>query len=323
MRVGVVATGSMELIALPQALASLFVDHEFFPIADVLPATPFPGFTSNKLPFPPGNKPELQRLLEEVGARLHPGDPVDPVDMIVILDDVELDNMDQHELVVDTFRATLECYFRELVVPAGVERGPFIQRLRVAFRRKVSFHLISPMVEAWLFADPEGPERAGVPASRCPPLVTPVRDPEQFRTFDRDYETFDNNQCVGWAQLQVQRRTGRRITSSRQKSNKPAWVGTFDRTLHPKAYLAWLCRDLSAKRCSTYRETSGEVCGATSLAALDWSSALCVPSQGRFMRALIDDLAHGLGEDNPFSGDTHELTRRKPQRSPEFVLRNL
>lgn len=328
-RVGILATGLMELVALPTALARLFddgeIDHDFFPIWSTEGETPFSGFTSNTLPPPTEDHVHnaLDKLIAEAAGQLARSDQRDR--MIVILDDVELPNMMDPTRITVAVRHAVERYIENVTPPRGVSSADFQDQTRAMFRTRVSFHLAAPMIEAWLFADPEAVERAG--ASGEHPVLVPIRDPEHFRTDDRAYLTFDSSQCVKWTKTQMQQLGPRRVTKSKLKANKPAWIGEFDRGLHPKAYLAWLCRDLQHKRCSTYRETAGRAgrqeCGALALSMLDWGEVLRVPSHCTFARALLSDLAEFLGVENKHAGEVHPLTCRKFDEDGEFVLRNL
>src|SRR5579871_6918076 len=68
--------------------------------------------------------------------------------------------------------------------------------------------------------------------------------PEDFLTRDAAYLSDDCSACTAWHAL----------PPWRAKSSMPEWIRE-QRELHPKAFMAWLCRDPSAKKCSRYRET--------------------------------------------------------------------
>ncbi len=106
----------------------------------------------------------------------------------------------------------------------------------------------------------------------------------------------------------------------RAKSSMPEWIRE-QRELHPKAFMAWLCRDPSAKKCSRYRETHE---GKDALERLKWRAALRSPTHCTFLRALVEDLADGLGETLalPAGGHVAPLTsHREPRKFP--MLRNI
>jgi hypothetical protein len=100
-------------------------------------------------------------------------------------------------------------------------------------------------------------------------------------------------------------------------AHRPAWL-VDNREAHPKAFLSWLCRDGTEKKCSRYRETHE---GAKALCDLDWASVLGHPERCTFVRALIEDLADGLGEP-PIVGQRSPVTSRL-QRRASLVLRNI
>ena len=88
---------------------------------------------------------------------------------------------------------------------------------------------------------------------------------------------------------------------------------------HPKRYLAWLCRDLQAKKCSSYKESEA----ATALSELGWS-ALMNRANMPFLYSLIDDLAQGLNADSglPNGAVLEPRTCLKPPGNAA-VLRNI
>ncbi len=181
-------------------------------------------------------------------------------------------------------------------------------RVEAALLAKASFHLAAPMIEAWLFADPSGPGNATVPAARLPPSWEHTRDPEDFLTRDPVYLADDCSACAAWHALPPRR----------AQDHKPAWQRE-QREAHPKAFLSWLCRDPAANKCSHYRETHE---GADALRRLDWTSALRVPDHCTFLRALVEDLADGLGTPPAFPGNVSPLTSHR-QRRESPVLRNI
>jgi len=80
-------------------------------------------------------------------------------------------------------------------------------------------------------------------------------------------------------------------------------------------------RDPSEKKCSRYRETHE---GKQALELLDWMAALRSPAHCTFLRALVEDLAHGLGEmlALPAGGRASPLTSHRERREAP-ALRNI
>jgi hypothetical protein len=306
----------MELVGLPEGLRRLFPAHEFYSI-EARPGEPHNGFTSSRLPSP-GGRTNLRKLVEAAGAHLVPGRRGDPPDLLFVLDDLELDNADQPQVVVDAFRAEALAYLFDL----GRDRPALAARVAAALQQQAAFHLAAPMIESWLFADPSGPANAGALPTQLPPRLQVGADPEAFQADDPAYSADDGGQCVQWAGLSP----AQLRKKSKRKANKPEWVARDDKDRHPKAYLAWLCRDHGEKKCSTYRETRSNPqakSGATALAALDWQVALSHAEQCLFLRAFVEDIADGLGIPSPIPpGDASPLTSRH-DLPPDPVLRNL
>lgn len=186
------------------------------------------------------------------------------------------------------------------------------RKLRDRLRACASFHLVVPMIESWLFADPGGPSRAGVPPAHLPARLRPDSDPEHFATDDDAYTRDDGTLCTAWHGLQPPDR----------EKNRPEWLKpTYARELHPKRYMAWLCRTPTERGCSAYTEPIA----APALRQLAWSEVLRPPDRMQFARALICDIAHGLAHTPPevaLGGVQAPLTSIESSRS-DPALRNL
>lgn len=272
MLVGLIPTGKMELRALGLALQQIFPGHKFETISkNRLERLPFPGFTSNHtLALYGGPLRELVGAM--VAAAMNRPDRSKTPDLVVVVEDAELFHCGNPEDIVTTFRGATQNYLQE-TYGAGA-------RVHQVLRTKVSFHIVMPMIESWLFADPEGPRNAGAsfPADWRRDL-----DPERFLTEDSLYLTDDGSSCEAF----------------RSKSKQqPAWLPTPTSPLlgrsseHPKWYLSWLCRNPESKNCSNYRETKE---GANALGKINWKSVLGHPEHCTFLRSLIEDLRNGLG----------------------------
>src|SRR5580704_7496907 len=303
MRVAILPTGKMELGGLPPALESIFPTHDFDRIyMRPKDEEPFDGFTSSRVvsDAPNGN---LDKIVERMAAELVPGRGGHAPDLLIVVDDLELANKDQPAAVVQAFRDATVRHVEQL----RAKNPRLADDVRDALQAKASFHLAVPMAEAWLFADPRGPSNAGVSPDRLPASWEDARDPEDFLTQDPTYLADDGSACTAW----------RALPPSRQKSNKRIWLKD-QRELHPKAFLAWLCRDPEEKNCSRYRETHE---GAHALRSLDWTAALRNPEHCTYLRALVEDLADGLGERPPLpiDGRVSPLTSHREWRDPPVL----
>jgi hypothetical protein len=233
--------------------------------------------------------------------------------LVLILDDLELANADQPAVVVQSFLDGIRAHLDKLAPRLR-------QATSAALRAKVSLHFAAPMIESWLFADPGGLDRI---TARSPQVMVNLAcGPhfEDFATADADYLADDCSGCVQWSNILA--RPGR-LTPSKRRANEPEWcrggAGLDVRTRHPKRYLAWLCGDPGAKKCSAYKERDA----ATALREMDWA-ALMNSADMPFLYSLIDDLAQGLDEpcDLPEHAVLAPRTRRKPQ-GEAAVLRNM
>jgi len=315
MKVALLLTGRMELKGLPRALHHLFgAAHKF----DVLvpnpraPDEPFNGWTKGT----PTERLErrgpsnLDKLVQRMAAAAD--SKLAEADLVFVLDDVELSH--GPEIVVQEFRTAVLRHLRSLRA-LGLRERHLADRLERDLPDRASFHPVMPMIESWLFADPDGPKNAG--AMHLPAIWNDRGDPEYFTTDDPIYLSDAGHACVRYMQLSEDQRNQR---------NTPLWLrrGTpaepSPRERHPKHYLAWLCRDPDAPLCTTYKETGK---AAEALAELDWNTVL-----GRdgctFLRAFLADLADGLDHPLPglSGGAVSPLTSHQVRRSAP-VLRNL
>ncbi len=295
MRVALVTTGKMELLGLPSALKLLFPEHTFLS-EESRPGEPFPGFTSKRvvLPQEDGGVGHAGKLVE---AAL--GTIVEGADRAIILEDLELINQGNEQAVVDHLRAEIGRFLQKPALPATAA-----ERLRA----QVSFHLAVPMVESWLFGDPQGPIHAGVPTSRLPPRLVPGRDPECFLTEDPAYCVDDGDGCEAWQR------------AGRPPHNEPKWLKTRRRVEHPKAYLSWLARHPSQGDCSGYHEAKQ---GKRALQKLNWNSVLQNPDWFKYLRSMVRDLELSLGSATVSTGGQLARLTDPTLSRPAPLLRNL
>ena len=311
MKIALLPTGRMEWEGLPAALSRLFCgQHEFYCLPtqaeiDSNPSGyPYDGFTSAELgELQAQEPPSSARLLVSRAAQEALGDRRrEAADLVLILDDLELANIAQPARVVAVMRRAVEVHLQQQQVQRHYDATA------QALRARVSFHLISPMIEAWLFADPAALGRCGVTSPVC---FDDSIDPEQFVTTDALYLAADRSHCP---ELERQ-------SASKLKKNKPKWLGA-SRAHHPKGYLQWLCIAPEAKTCTSYSETSH---GADALKSLDWSLLLQRDvGHFRFLRALIEDLEESLGA-SMFGPVAPALPRptSRPHAPQDAILRNI
>jgi hypothetical protein len=282
-RVALIVTGRLEQVGLPSALRRLFPGVEFLPEY-------FEGFTSCRLtsgpaaPRPIGIGTNAEKMATAMMLALDPGRREIPADYAFALEDLELANDDQPERVVNAFREAVRSCL------PGLHNTALRQnRCETQVPLRCSFHLLRPMIEAYLFADPEALRRAGV--KQAPSLV-PGCDLEDFETDDPGY---------------------REIISASQ-------VGPASRLHHPKWYLRWLCDPTGEPREKAFRETKG---GVAALAGLDWNRVLGQPGRCPFLRSFVADLADALELSPPFpDGGCHPLTARHHPGRKDRLLRN-
>lgn len=318
MKISLFVTGIMEQEALGEALQSLFPGHEFRCIPHTRPNRPFASFTSGRLPVDgasDGVRSQIDILAQRAAAEVLDYSGHHAPNLLLILDDLELTNLDQPNVVIDCFRAAVENHLGTL--------GPSLRRRTAdALRAKASLHFAVPMIESWLFADPGGLTRAGVPASRNNPALPYAPQFESFVVDDEIYLGDDCSWCEQWVKIQERKR----ITKSIRRAHQPEWCrGKPDerrfRRIHPKRYLAWLCRNAAAKKCSTYREVSKSPTGGDrALRELDWSALLSRTTRMPFLNAMLDDLADGLMTPSPLpsSAPLSPHTRRKHHATALF-----
>lgn len=310
MRVVLIPTGKLELMGLPGALKKLFPQTTFecMPLLRGPSLTPFRSFTSAKLPVKSLEEADSS-LSELVGAM---ADAVRSIDdpLVVVLDDLELFNVGQEALVLETFRLAVVRHLDKQRTPQD--------RLWLAreLQRRASFHLAVPMIESWIFADPKGPENAGAPLSNLPPQLLAGCDPERFDTDDPRYLVDDGSTCTKWASL----------PEGKKKNARPEWLkgGPPPERRHPKRYLSWLCRDPESTSCTKYSTETGK----TAIEQLDWAAVLSNPNQMQWVRALVHDLAQGIGQPPVCAADgwKNQCALLTTYREPTFagrLLRNL
>ena len=247
-RVALLVTGDVEKRALHLSLKRIFPDVEFEP-------QQLDGFTSGELPVEPpafdaGNPSLVDKLAAALVSAVDPGRSGTPADLAFLVDDFKLWNTRVPERAVHHIRVAVA---RQLE-----HRWPSSDRRRRSadlVRDRCSFHLLSPMVEAYFFGEPEALARAG--ATRPAQVDPSVTDIEDFLVAD-DAEFL-----------------------APPDGKHPIWAKAH-RARHPKCYVQFLC-DPAGANPRAYRETKG---GHEALRSLDWRAVLAPPSHVRFAAAL-------------------------------------
>jgi len=313
MRVAILPTGRTEWHGLVGALERLFQGHEFYPLPTAMEVDsdrykfPYDGFTSGPLNARHVQEPpESAFLLVERAAQEAVGDRRQrPADLVVVLDDLELGN--EADLATQVFRAAVTQHLDGLRARANIRD---LEMTAAALRKRVSFHLVVPMIEAWVFADSSALAIAGVPDTAVVEFGA-TQDPEEFATTDAAFLAASVASCPCWNQL----------PPGKKKNLRPKWLGSVPRERHPKAYLQWLCIDGNARTCTTYHESGS---GKDALRGLDWDTVFRRPSpQLRFLAALVADLADGLGQPPSTDVSTRLLAPQTANPPVCRVLRNL
>lgn len=271
--VALITTGECEHRALGASLQRVFGDR----LEIVRPFhAPVPSITSSYLsyPGPTSGGTQVDKLVASIMATV---DRRSAPDFVFAIDDLELPNVAtaHHvtQLVSDAFRRYL----------GGTPTHSELERIR----KRCSFHLLCPMLEAYFYGEPSALQRAG--AERTP-VLDPSRHLEDFHTADREFLEHEDVRDHPW--------------------RRP------DRGRHPKRYLHFLV-DPRDEELVSYKETVG---GCRALATLDWAQVFQYQPPGiAFAHALFDDLADTLDLPSPFSGTCHPLTARRSSGT----LRNL
>lgn len=291
-RVQLIVTGDMERAALRPSLRRAFPactaegeDLEWQPPVKV------PAMTSTRLPPLCEGPPRwMVRVVAAALAALRRREP-EPADLVVIVDDLELVNWDQPEVVCGHVRLAVERVIQDLQASQPAEL-----RLRELLRGGCSFHLLTPMAEAPLFADPAALQRAG-----CAPGVRPAlraQDVEAFWSEDLD---------PGWQAL-----------CARENAAKGDLGLPWREERHAKHYL----EHLVGRTGRLYEETVG---GQLALERLEWRLVGGTLGPASLLGALFEDLADFVGVPNPLGvrGCSPYTWPPRTTRREQRVLRNL
>ncbi|WP_152622415.1 hypothetical protein [Archangium violaceum] len=213
-----------------------------------------------------------------------------PPDLVVGIDDLELANAHQPQVVVSWVRRALN-----EEVSARCSSQDAAERMKRVLRERCSFHLLVPLVEAYLFGEPAALARAGVASG-----VAVHRLGADLESFETDDPGF--------------------LPRAEKENAKKAALGApwWREERHPKRYLEFLVESSGAL---LYDET---VNGVRALRTLDWI-LVASTSPLLFARALFEDISDLLGIANPLgpgSCSPHTYPAKNVRRET-LMLRNL
>lgn len=259
------------------------------------------GVTSRQLT--PGVAPStsmtkmVDAMFSEVLAGKKPNG--NPPDFVIVIDDVELGNVGQEDVVVNSFLTAVNAKLAQL---QGQHSAAKFNSIQTRVRDCCSFHLLCPMVEAYFFANPNTLISGGVVAGVSPTLAHTT-----------DVEKFDAS-----PDLHLDWQAICKSKNAEQIVRSPWW-----RTeRHPKHYLTHL---LSVSKAPAYHETT---LGASMIEATDWPTVAKSPTDSPIISALLEDIWAWYGMPPPTCQcvgiSSHVMYRVRTTRPPQqLTLRNL
>lgn len=293
-----IVTGTMEKAALHHSLSKSFGTRNFVG-EEVIWDTPRleHGVTTHRLrsqdPLSRPMRTLARAMLAEAFVGKRPGVP--PPDLVVVVDDVELANLGQEVLIVDSFKRAvveeLKCRSPDGVTPLPNEIS--------GVRQRCSFHLLKPMIESYLIHDKGALTATGLPHA-CVPTIQHLTDAEAFRATDRD---------PAWLRTCEEQ-------DKKMQANYPWWQSV----LHPKMYLDHLLDRFGVN----YQETRQ---GRDALLAANWGGLASVATDMPILSSLFADIWDFYAMHSPpgsFLGapsPAHYIGMGKPVRGQ--LLRNV
>jgi hypothetical protein len=292
MRVQLVVTGDMEQLALGLSLERILStaggDVQFLrprKLGDgAITTCPLPALATPRTPT------TVTRMAKALVTETLSGRTGSAPDLVVGIDDLELANIHQPHVVVAWIRRAID-----EEVTARYPSRDAAERIKTVLRERCSFHLLVPLVEAYLFGEPAALARAGVASGVA------------VHRLGADVESFETNDPAF-------------LPRAAAENAKKAALGApwWREERHPKRYLEFLVESSGAL---LYDET---VEGVRALRTLDWprvasSSALL------FARALFEDISDLLGISNPLGPgicSSHTYPAKNVRRE-SLMLRNL
>lgn len=293
-RIKLIVTGDMEKAALHKSLQQFFPDirngeevlWDTPRKVQCVTSSPLRPLTAGTLPSNPMIELAKAMFAETFSSKTGQNE----ADLVIVVDDVELGNLDQEAMIAEHFRAAVNEVFRLKNHDLKTET-----RLRNELQRKCSFHLLKPMVEAYLFGDLNALSLAGVSNGVNPCLVHPT-DVEQFESSDSLWLPICHAE-----------------NAKKQQQNKPWWCNER----HPKRYL----EHLTERGQEIYEETKH---GKNALIGLDWRKVPKCQTDISIIRSLFDDISDWFGITSPIHGQTHpSFCPSKTVNRANLLLRNM
>lgn len=285
-RIKLIVTGDMEKLALHKSLRRFFPNE--LDGQKVIWEQPRKTQCATSHQLLPNKEPSgpMKELVKAMIAEAGIGKKGEPVDLIVVIDDVELGNLGQEKLIAAHFKKAVR---QEL----NKYNTKTMQRYQGIFRKKCSFHLLKPMVESYLFGDINALRVVGVPKNDTPKLVHPT-DVEQFETND-----------PAWLPTCIMENA---------KRQQPWW----HHECHPKHYL----EHLTERGQVFYDETTY---GKNALEGVAWKKIPKCSNDIPLIRSLFEDIADWFGIQNPLGkGETNpNFYPSKSVNRANLLMRNM
>lgn len=301
-RIKLIVTGDSEKKSLHESLQKCFPTHTStgdFVIWDVPRKAIHGGATSSRLIAGAPSLVSMTNLVKEMFSEALASKKPNgsPPDFVIVIDDVELGNVGQEAVVVQSFRAAVSEKLAELKTQNTAAQ---FQKIQTRIQTCCSFHMLCPMVEAYFFADPATLSVGGVAVN---PVLTHASDVEQFDA------AHDSN--LDWQSLC----SGKNL---QQASVNNSWWRT---ERHPKIYLEQLLRISNAPE---YHETT---LGARMIQATNWATVAKSSMDSPVISALFEDIWDWFGSPRPmgqFLGAPSTTTYRvRTARPNQRLLRNI
>jgi hypothetical protein len=287
-----IVTGDLEALALHESLRRVFGDFRHDGEEVIWdPPRKLHSATSRRLSASERPSRPMRDLAKAMFSEVTRGKHGTPADLVIVIDDVELGNVDQEVVIVESFKEALKDSLDSHLKDSSLRAS---EQFRERLRERCSFHLLRSMVESYFFGDGEALRATGVQST---PMLRHA-DVERFETIDPDPDWLQ--EC--------------RIHNQRQQPIRPWWR----HECHPKHYLEHLLE----REGIFYDE---KIHGEPALQSLAWRQVPKTDADCAVVRCLFEDLADWFGISNPLgSGDKQSCLYpgRSVARS-KLLLRNL
>lgn len=295
-RIRLVVTGDMERKALMPSLRRHFPTNDVHGVQVTWLAPRMTnGVTTHRLRAEADPSRPMSTLARAVLAEALDGSEGTPADLVIAVDDLELHNTDQPDVVCAHFRRAFEQELgKRLMGLLDGERDD----TRALVRARCSFHLVSPMIEAYVFGEDDALRRAGCADSVAPMLRS--TDWEDFWCVDPGFQPT----C---------------LAENTKKAAPPLANTWWQEERHAKHYLEHLVfQDEGA----FYEETRE---GARALEVLAWPAVPRQDTECALVRALFEDLSDFFGVHSPMVGGvpSPHTYAGHPTPSSSRLLRNM